>query len=100
MTGMRKIMEKCRSWCSKEDKTEEVGQVERGRGARATETETAFAGRGDSDWTRHCNMRLEELLLVEMQRATCLNCNLIAMGEMLPYADGRCPRCGNMTTTR
>ena len=95
MTGMRKIMEKCRSWCSKEDKAEEGA-------SRGATTGTAYASRdgggggggGDCDWSR--NMRVEELLLAEMQRATCLNCNLIAMGEMLPYADGRCPRCGNM----
>ena len=96
---MRKIMEKCRSWCSKEDKTEEVGQVARSGRARAT-TETASASAASAARS-NCGLSLsqvEELLLMEMQRATCLNCNLIAMGEMLAYADGRCPRCGNVTT--
>ena len=95
MTGMRKIVEKCRSWCSKEDKTEEVGQVQ--TSGRATTTETALAGPCDSGFAGRGDLKMEELLLMEMQRATCLNCNLIAMGEMLAYADGRCPRCGNMT---
>ena len=94
MTGMRKIMEKCRSWCSKEEKLEEVGHVE-SSGGRATAEETAFASRVDCAWSSRS--RAEELLLLEMQRATCLTCNLIAMGEMLAYADGRCPRCGNMS---
>ena len=100
MTGMRKIVEKCRSWCSKEDKTGEVGQVQKsGRATTTTTTttEAAFAGPCDSGFAGRGDVKMEELLLMEMQRATCLNCNLIAMGEMLAYADGRCPRCGNMT---
>ncbi|TRY63808.1 hypothetical protein TCAL_15191 [Tigriopus californicus] len=30
-------------------------------------------------------------------RPPCLNCNLIAMGEAVSYADGSCPQCGNNT---
>ena len=101
MTGMRKIVEKCRSWCSKEDKTGEVGHGQVQKSGRATTTttttEAAFAGPCDSGFAGRGDVKMEELLLMEMQRATCLNCNLIAMGEMLAYADGRCPRCGNMT---
>lgn len=32
-----------------------------------------------------------------IQRPPCLNCNLIAMGEAVSYADGSCPQCGNNT---
>ena len=86
MTGMRKLVEKCRSWCSKDsDKAEEAKEASKVE----AKVEAAVV-----DLPR----RLDELLLMELQRASCLNCNLIAMGEMAAYADGRCPRCGNMTT--
>ena len=89
MTGMRKLVEKCRSWCSKDsDKSEESSA------AAAYKANEAKAAAPAVDLPR----RLDELLLMELQRASCLNCNLIAMGEMSAYADGRCPRCGSMTT--
>ena len=91
---IRKLVEMCRTW-NEADKADETAQIE----AVATAAAMATAGRGGGGGGRADGGRMsreEHMILLEAkkmlaasdanpgstQRIMCLNCNLIAMGEV------------------
>lgn len=88
---IRKLVEMCRTW-NEADKADETAQIE----AVATAAALATASRGGGGGRMSVSQREEQLILMEAkkmlaasdvnpgstQRIMCLNCNLIAMGEV------------------
>jgi hypothetical protein len=97
----RKLIMMCRTW-NEDEKADEADQME----AVAAVAAASASGRtGSGRPNEEAMLLMEAKKAIEAadnnvgssQRNHCLNCNMIAMGEAVSYADGSCPQCGTVT---